>query len=483
MSCETNRPRLQAYLDGILARDDAEGVERHLAGCEACRTEKERLEKVMSAVGGLTPLKAPAGFKKAFMERLTQGQASEGPQRGQPAFPRLRRMIPLSLAASFIIVGLTAYLVYFSQKGDGERAPVTGRPEDVAMKREGRGEKGMKTFDAEYQLENKQPTDGLYKGLSGSEAPAAEMVADRDKAEGLKIVAEDAELAQATERLKEEESSMVPGRRSGREQSKGPGKGPNKGPSKGIPESNFNTVLVMGSNSWSIPDTLLAQAESRGIVVSGMEPGLAGPAGPATAGGKAGRTMGDEKGRGVQEMRTRVADKGEGEPVEAAKLGDAAPSAFRNYLEEGIEWEYAVFEVDNESFEIMISDLKSSKPDAILGGRTGPRPDEVKDSIQGSMAQGKEKAIGHGKLENPVMIYGPLEEDDRDGVSNDLADLPEVGRWFAGARFKAYDESPAREEEKKKRPLVEAAAESKTGERRKIILVYPKKRIAKGAEK
>ena len=123
MSCEMNRPRLQAYLDGILARDDEEGVERHLAGCEACRTEKERLEKVMEAVGGLTPLKAPAGFKKAFMERLTQGQKTEAPEREPPAFPRFRRMIPLSLAASFIIVGLTAYLVYFSQKGDGGRVP------------------------------------------------------------------------------------------------------------------------------------------------------------------------------------------------------------------------------------------------------------------------------------------------------------------------------------------------------------------------
>jgi hypothetical protein len=163
----------------------------------------------------------------------------------------------------------------------------------------------------------------------------------------------------------------------------------------------------------------------------------------------------------------------------------------------------------------MIAALESTEPDAILGGSTTFRQDEVTDSIKGAIALDREETMGHGKLENPVVFFGrvaggrtefrakrdpkaPKDSmrgevsrpkstiDDRDGDTDDVADLPEVGRWFAGVRFKAYGESPARGKEEKEqmnRRLIEAAADRKAGERRKIILVYPKKRIVKEAEK
>jgi anti-sigma factor RsiW len=70
---------LTALLDGALPPARRDEVERHLAGCPACRAERDRLA---AAVGALSALPAPPGPSPWFLTRLEARLADE------PARPR-----------------------------------------------------------------------------------------------------------------------------------------------------------------------------------------------------------------------------------------------------------------------------------------------------------------------------------------------------------------------------------------------------------
>jgi len=53
---------LSAYLDGETTSEESEAVERHLAGCDACREELESLRATVDALSGLPGESAPDGF-------------------------------------------------------------------------------------------------------------------------------------------------------------------------------------------------------------------------------------------------------------------------------------------------------------------------------------------------------------------------------------------------------------------------------------
>jgi predicted anti-sigma-YlaC factor YlaD len=52
---------LSALLDGALTAAEMEEVERHLAGCEQCRAERDDVAQVRAAVRSLTVLDPPPG--------------------------------------------------------------------------------------------------------------------------------------------------------------------------------------------------------------------------------------------------------------------------------------------------------------------------------------------------------------------------------------------------------------------------------------
>lgn len=71
MDCEGLRSRLDAYIDGELAEDEARALVEHARGCEACRRELECAELVRDALGEMdrdvkVPLEAQAAWRGAI---------------------------------------------------------------------------------------------------------------------------------------------------------------------------------------------------------------------------------------------------------------------------------------------------------------------------------------------------------------------------------------------------------------------------------
>jgi anti-sigma factor RsiW len=68
---------LTAYLDGALPAAERAQVESHLAGCAACRAERDRLASALALLSRLPPAPAPAaGFEQRFFARLAREKAT-----------------------------------------------------------------------------------------------------------------------------------------------------------------------------------------------------------------------------------------------------------------------------------------------------------------------------------------------------------------------------------------------------------------------
>ena len=70
MNCEQMRNLLDEYVDGELSAEGRRAVERHLAGCEACRAELEALKKTAALVGSLPKVNAPEGLARGVEAAL-----------------------------------------------------------------------------------------------------------------------------------------------------------------------------------------------------------------------------------------------------------------------------------------------------------------------------------------------------------------------------------------------------------------------------
>lgn len=74
---------LTAYLDGALAADERARVEAHLAGCDACRAERDRLAEALALLARLPPPPDPSPtFEQRFQARLAAEQAVRRERRG-----------------------------------------------------------------------------------------------------------------------------------------------------------------------------------------------------------------------------------------------------------------------------------------------------------------------------------------------------------------------------------------------------------------
>jgi anti-sigma factor RsiW len=99
---------LTALLDGALPVDRRAEVEGHLAGCPACRGERDRIAGALSALAALPPPAPPApGFEQRFYARL----AREAPRRAALldrwlAHP-VRWLLPTAGLAAALVVAVS----------------------------------------------------------------------------------------------------------------------------------------------------------------------------------------------------------------------------------------------------------------------------------------------------------------------------------------------------------------------------------------
>ena len=116
MSCEEIRDRLDDYVDGDLAPDTAEMLERHLEGCDGCRKQERELRALLARASSLAGGVAPErDLWPEIRDRIES--------RSVPAFFGAGSWTPwraaAAMAAAVLIVVTTAVVSYrFGQRSD-----------------------------------------------------------------------------------------------------------------------------------------------------------------------------------------------------------------------------------------------------------------------------------------------------------------------------------------------------------------------------
>jgi anti-sigma factor RsiW len=100
---------LTAYLDGALDPGARAQVEAHLAGCAACRAERDRLAATLALLGRLPPAPAPSpSFEARFEARLAAARAERRERRALLDGLRWRWLAPglaaAAMAATAVVV-------------------------------------------------------------------------------------------------------------------------------------------------------------------------------------------------------------------------------------------------------------------------------------------------------------------------------------------------------------------------------------------
>lgn len=72
MKCHKIETKLSAYQDGELSASEKEQVERHLAGCHACREQHVKLQQVWKNLGEIAEIRPTPGFYERVSQKIDQ---------------------------------------------------------------------------------------------------------------------------------------------------------------------------------------------------------------------------------------------------------------------------------------------------------------------------------------------------------------------------------------------------------------------------
>jgi outer membrane biosynthesis protein TonB len=104
MTCHEARELFSARFDERLADDEAARLGAHLAGCDDCRLEWARFERVVSLTQSVEPSRAPAGFVDRVLEAV---RPVPWPLRLlRQVFTPMQVKLPLEAAALLLVGGL-----------------------------------------------------------------------------------------------------------------------------------------------------------------------------------------------------------------------------------------------------------------------------------------------------------------------------------------------------------------------------------------
>lgn len=133
MNCRKVRKNLILFLDGELASPEAEGVQSHLEGCEACREEAELLRSTLGiALERARQKQAPRppdNFGSLFWRRERERRGEDGVLPVRHPFPSHRRVrVTRYAVASVVAVAVIGTAILTLLQGDKRGAPGgTGR--------------------------------------------------------------------------------------------------------------------------------------------------------------------------------------------------------------------------------------------------------------------------------------------------------------------------------------------------------------------
>jgi hypothetical protein len=135
MTCHEARELFSARVDDELSAADAARLDAHLAGCDDCRLEWARFERVVSLARAAEPPRAPEGFVDRVLEAA---RPVPWPVRVlRQVFTPLQVKLPLEVAALLLIGGL-AVMIFQHSPEMGRMAAPTSTPEVGAPRSEDR---------------------------------------------------------------------------------------------------------------------------------------------------------------------------------------------------------------------------------------------------------------------------------------------------------------------------------------------------------
>jgi anti-sigma-K factor RskA len=146
---EQKRDELAAYLLGALDPGEAAELERHVAGCEQCRDELERLRPVVQALPESVERVEPSARLRTRVMAEVRADAGEARARGRSATSdgRGRSLFlrpAMGVAAIVVLVAgiAAAYAVRDGSSGDGATTVAAGRAPGVTAEMVRDGDSG-----------------------------------------------------------------------------------------------------------------------------------------------------------------------------------------------------------------------------------------------------------------------------------------------------------------------------------------------------
>src|SRR6187399_2813326 len=154
---ERHRDEIAAYLLGALEPREAAELERHLAGCEECRTELEWLRPAVQLLPeSVERVEPPRELRGRLMEQVrSEAETAATPQRARSLGIRGWSLRPVAgLAALVLIVAaVAAYAISDGGSGDGGTTTVVaGKSPGVTAEMVRDGESGTLHMANLHQL-------------------------------------------------------------------------------------------------------------------------------------------------------------------------------------------------------------------------------------------------------------------------------------------------------------------------------------------
>ena len=109
MECRKIREMLAPYLEGVAPAEQRLPVREHLSSCKECKAAVEDLKKTITLVKSLEEIEPPPWLSQKIMACVGEEAEKKGGILRRFFFP-LHINVPLEVFATFLVVGLTAYV-------------------------------------------------------------------------------------------------------------------------------------------------------------------------------------------------------------------------------------------------------------------------------------------------------------------------------------------------------------------------------------
>lgn len=154
---DRHRDELAPYALGALEPGEAAEFERHLAGCEECRTELEWLRPAVQLLPeSVERVEPPRELRESLMAQVrTEAEPARAPRRARGMGMRGWSLRPLAGLAALVLVaaGVAAYAIGNGGSGDGGATTVTaGHSPGVTAEMVRNGESGTLHLANLHQL-------------------------------------------------------------------------------------------------------------------------------------------------------------------------------------------------------------------------------------------------------------------------------------------------------------------------------------------